>query len=52
MKKQPETVAVDLEQQAYAKKLHKVGTVCMMILLVLTFCPSLYVFLVLGEFPG
>lgn len=54
MKNQPETetVAVDLEQQAYAKKLHKVGTICMLVLLALTFCPSLYVFLVLGEFPG
>ncbi len=52
MAKNPETASVDVELQAYTKNLHKVGTTCMMILLVLTFLPSLYVFIVLGEFPG
>lgn len=52
MAKNPETVIVDIEQQNYVKNLHKIGTTCMMILLVLTFLPALYVFLILGEFPG
>lgn len=46
------TPSVDVEQQKYIKNLHRVGTITMMILLVLTFCPALYVFIVLGEFPG
>lgn len=50
--KKIEVVTLDPEQQAYTKKLQKVGTICMMILLVLTFAPCLYVFVVLGEFPG
>lgn len=50
--KTPEIVSLDPAQQAYTKQLHKIGTICMMAILVLTFCPSLYVFLVLGEFPG
>lgn len=50
--KTPEIVSLDPEQLAYTKKLHKVGTICMMAILVLTFCPALYVFVVLGEFPG
>ncbi len=52
MAKNPETATVDVELQAYTKNLHKIGTTCMMTLLVLTFLPSLYIFLVLGEFPG
>ena len=52
MAKNPETATVDVELQAYTKNLHKIGTTCMMTLLVLTFLPSLYVFVVLGAFPG
>ena len=52
MAKNPETATVDVELQAYTKNLHRIGTACMMILLVLTFLPALYVFLVLGKFPG
>lgn len=52
MAKNPETANVDVELQAYTKNLHRIGTTCMMILLVLTFMPALYVFIVLGEFPG
>lgn len=52
MAKNPETATVDVELQAYTKNLHKIGTTCMMLLLVLTFLPSLYVFVVLGKFPG
>ena len=52
MAKNPETATVDVELQAYTKNLHRIGTTCMMVLLVLTFLPALYVFLVLGEFPG
>lgn len=50
--KTPEIVSLDPVQQEYTKQLHKIGTICMMVILALTFCPSLYVFLVLGEFPG
>lgn len=52
MAKKPETANVDVELQAYTRNLHKIGTSCMMALLVLTFLPALYVFIVLGEFPG
>lgn len=52
MAKNPETASVDLELQAYTRNLHKIGTTCMMTLLVLTFLPALYVFLVLDAFPG
>lgn len=52
MAKNPETATVDVELQAYTKNLHRIGTTCMMILLVLTFLPCLYVFFVLGAFPG
>ena len=52
MAKNPETATVDVELQAYTKNLHKIGTTCMMTLLVLTFLPALYVFVVLGAFPG
>ena len=52
MAKKPETANVDVELQAYTKNLHRIGTTCMMALLVLTFLPALYVFIVLGEFPG
>ena len=52
MAKNPETATVDVELQAYTKNLHRIGTTCMMVLLTLTFLPSLYVFLILGEFPG
>lgn len=52
MAKNPETATVDVELQAYTKNLHRIGTTCMMVLLVLTFLPALYVFVVLGEFPG
>lgn len=52
-KKIPETaVSVDVEQQNYVKNLHKIGTTCMLVLLLLTFAPALYVFLILSEFPG
>lgn len=50
--KTPEIVTLDPEQQAYTKQLHKIGTICMMVILALTFVPALYVFVVLGEFPG
>jgi len=52
MAKNPEMASVDVELQAYTKNLHRIGTTCMMVLLLLTFLPALYVFLVLGEFPG
>ena len=52
MAKNPETATVDVELQAYTKNLHRIGTTCMMVLLVLTFLPCLYVFFVLGAFPG
>lgn len=52
MAKNPETATVDVELQAYTKNLHRIGTTCMMILLVLTFLPCLYIFFVLGAFPG
>ena len=52
MANKPETATVDVELQAYTKNLHRIGTTCMMVLLALTFLPSLYVFLVMGEFPG
>ena len=52
MAKKPETANVDVELQAYTRNLHRIGTTCMMVLLVLTFLPSLYVFIVLGQFPG
>ena len=52
MAKNPETATVDVELQAYTKNLHRIGTTCMMVLLVLTFLPALYVFVVLGAFPG
>lgn len=47
-----ENMSVDLEQEAYTKGLHRIGTITMMVVLVLTFCPALYVFIVLGQFPG
>ena len=52
MAKNPETATVDVELQAYTKNLHRIGTTCMMVLLILTFLPCLYVFFVLGAFPG
>ena len=52
MAKNPETATVDVELQAYTKNLHRIGTTCMMVLLVLTFLPCLYIFFVLGAFPG
>lgn len=52
MAKNPETATVDVELQAYTKNLHRIGTTCMMVLLLLTFLPSLYIFIVLGAFPG
>lgn len=52
MAKNPDTATVDVELQAYTKNLHRIGTTCMIVLLVLTFLPSLYVFLIMGEFPG
>jgi len=52
MANNPETATVDVELQAYTKNLHRIGTTCMMCLLILTFLPALYVFLVMGEFPG
>lgn len=52
MAKNPENATVDVELQAYTRNLHKIGTTCMMVLLVMTFLPALYVFIVLGEFPG
>lgn len=44
--------SVDAELNAYTKKLHLVGTVTMMAVLVLTFCPALYIFLAYRSFPG
>lgn len=52
MANNPETATVDVELQAYTKNLHRIGTTCMMVLLLLTFLPSLYIFIVLGAFPG
>ena len=39
------TVSVDAELRAYTKKLHLIGTSTMMAVLVLTFCPALYIFI-------
>lgn len=46
------TVSVDAELRAYTKKLHLIGTSTMMAVLVLTFCPALYIFIAYDSFPG
>lgn len=44
--------SVDAELNIYTKKLHLVGTVTMLAVLVLTFCPALYIFISCRSFPG
>ena len=45
--KTPET-----RQKEYLSKINKIGTITMLVILALTYLPSLYVFFILGEFPG
>ena len=44
--------SMDKELNAYTKRLHLVGTVTMLAVLVLTFCPALYIFAAYKSFPG
>ena len=44
--------SMDKELHAYTKRLHLVGTVTMLAVLVLTFCPALYIFAAYKSFPG
>lgn len=50
--KQKTKTSVDTELAAYTKKLHLIGTGTMMVVLVLTFCPALYIFITYHSFPG
>lgn len=43
---------VDMELHAYTKRLHLIGTAAMVAVLVLTFCPALYIFIAYRSFPG
>ena len=43
--------SMDKELNAYTKRLHLVGTVTMLAVLVLTFCPALYIFAAYKSFP-
>lgn len=47
-----QNVSVDTELTAYTKKLHRIGTATMMVVLALTFCPALYIFIAYRSFPG
>lgn len=44
--------SIGVEQTEYNKKLHKIGTMTMGVLLVLTFLPTVYVCVAKGGFPG
>lgn len=44
--------SVDAELNAYTKKLHLIGTATMLLVLALTFCPALYIFVAYKCFPG
>lgn len=46
------TASADTELNAYTKRLHLVGTAAMAAVLVLTFCPALYIFIAYKSFPG
>lgn len=39
-------------RKAYTKKLHKIGTITMLVVLVMTFVPPIYIFITKDAFPG
>lgn len=43
---------VDAELASYTRKLHLIGTATMVVVLALTFCPALYIFIAYRSFPG
>lgn len=53
MEENTKAMQVDEQEQAgYIKQLHRVGTTTMLIILVITVIPTLYIYLACGGFPG
>ena len=53
MEENTKAAQVDEQGQAgYIKQLHRVGTTTMLIILVITIVPTLYIYLACGGFPG